>query len=31
VDRLAEIRAVPVEDLIETSAANAARVFGVQE
>ena len=29
VDRLAEIRAVPVEDLIETSAANAARVFGV--
>ncbi|HLA24142.1 MAG TPA: TatD family hydrolase [bacterium] len=29
VDRLAEIRAVPVEDLIEMSAANAARVFGV--
>ena len=28
VDRLAEIRAVPVEDIIETSAANAARVFG---
>lgn len=29
VERLAEIRAVPVEDLIETSAANAAKVFGV--
>lgn len=29
VERLAEIRAVPVEALIATSAANAARVFGV--
>lgn len=29
VERLAEIRAVPVEVLIETSAGNAARVFGV--
>lgn len=29
VDRLAEIRAVPVEDLIEITAANAAKVFGV--
>jgi len=29
VDRLAEIRAVPVEKVIETTAANAARAFGV--
>ncbi len=29
VERLGEIRRMPVEELIETSAANAARVFGV--
>ena len=30
VARLAEIRAVSVEDLVRTSAANAERAFGVQ-
>jgi len=31
VERIAQIRGVPVEDIIETSAANAARVFAIQE
>jgi TatD DNase family protein len=31
VDKVAEIRAVPAEDIIETSASNAARVFAVAE
>jgi TatD DNase family protein len=30
VDKVAEIRAASVEDIIETTASNAARVFGVE-